>query len=58
MDHYADLIIHCKIDDLFTRLMQKLTIPIPNFTLNRLIEIDLETSKSGKEVLYVSGITE
>ena len=58
MDSDATLVIHCMLDDLFVRLMQKLSIPVPTFKLERWVEIELEESKSGKETLYVSGITE
>ena len=58
MNDLASLVIHCKLDDLFVRLMKKLEIPIPVFKLDRWIEIELEETKSGKEILYVNGITE
>ena len=31
LDKEASLVIHCKLDDLFTRLMAKLELPIPTW---------------------------
>jgi len=50
--------IHCKIDDFFTILMNKLNLQIPTFKLHRWVEIQIEESKSGKETLQVQGLTE
>jgi NAD-dependent SIR2 family protein deacetylase len=35
LDHAAYMNIHCKIDDFFAILMQKLQLPIPEFKLER-----------------------
>jgi len=37
LDEQASLVIHCKLDDLFNRLMAKLELPIPSFQLDRWI---------------------
>ena len=50
--------IHCKIDDFFVILMQKLQLNIPEFKLNRWIQAEIEETKSGKEILHVNGITD
>lgn len=50
--------VHCKIDDFFKILMQKLQIDIPEFKLERWVELKIEESKSGKETLKVHGVTE
>ena len=50
--------IHCKIDDFFVILMQKLQLNIPEFKLNRWIEAEIEETKSGKEILHINGITD
>ena len=38
--------------------MEKLSLKVPDFKLNRWAEIAIEESKSGKETLTVQGITE
>ena len=38
--------------------MKKLEIPIPTFKLERWIDLDLEVTKTGKEILHVYGLTE
>ena len=50
--------IHCKIDDFFVILMKKLEIEIPVFKLERWAQAEIEVTKSGKEILNISGVTE
>lgn len=50
--------IHCKIDDFFVILMQKLQLDVPTFKLERWVEAEIEVTKSGKEKLHINGITE
>ena len=53
MDSEAALIIHCKLDEMFCRLMKKLELPIPAFKLQRHVYLIFEN-----ETLFVEGITE
>ena len=50
--------IHCKIDDFFVILMEKMQLDIPEFKLERWIEAEIEVTKSGKERLHINGITD
>ena len=56
LNHLASLVIFAKMEDVFDILMKKLKIGIPEFTLNRWAKVQLEESKSGKEVLTVHGM--
>ena len=56
LDNYAKLIIHAKIDEMMELLMKKLNIEIPRFTLNKWADIELEETKSGREIVHVSGL--
>ena len=38
--------------------MKKMELTIPVFKLERWVEIELEETKSGKEIIHLSGITE
>lgn len=52
----ADLVIHALIDDVIEKLMAQLSIPIPEFRLDRWVKVQLEESKTGKETVVVNGI--
>jgi len=54
MDHMATLVIHAKIDTVMEKVMQKLKLTPPPFTLKRYMEVALLDKKSVK----VRGIDE
>lgn len=58
MDDMADLVINAKLDDFAALLMKKMELRIPAFKLERWVELELEETKSGKEILHLNGITE
>jgi hypothetical protein len=45
--------IHCKIDEFFAILMQKMAMDIPIFKLERWVQAEIEVTKSGKERLHI-----
>lgn len=57
-DKVAAMNVHAKIEDFMELLMQELNIEIPKCTLKRWFNAKIEESKTGKETLKVSGITE
>lgn len=58
LDYNAYMNIHCKLDDFFEILMQKMNMEIPAFKKTVWCEVEIEESKSGKETLRVQGVTE
>lgn len=50
--------IHCKLDDFFNILMEKLNLTIPTFKKTAWCEVEIETTKSGKETLRVQGVSD
>jgi len=56
LDPYADMIIHGKIDEVMEMLMAELHMQIPQWKQSRWVKCALETSKTGKETLKVSGM--
>lgn len=56
LDPLADLRVRTTTDDLMTRLMDKLDIPIPPFVLTRNLVIEVKTVGNGRSQLTVSGV--
>ena len=54
----AALVVHSKIDDFIELVMDELNIKIPEFGLKRWFKAQIEESKTGKETLKISGITD
>ena len=54
------MVVHSKIEEFMELLMQELNMEIPKYTLKRWrwFKAQIEETKSGKEILKVSGITE
>lgn len=57
-DDVAAMVVHSKIEDFMQMVMDELNIEIPKCTLKRWFNAKIEESKTGKETLKVSGITE
>ncbi|OTB05555.1 hypothetical protein M426DRAFT_56743 [Hypoxylon sp. CI-4A] len=56
LDGLADLRIYSKADELMTRVMSKLDIPIPSFVLRRRLLVQMEAATGGRNQLRVSGV--
>lgn len=56
LDAYAALIIHAKIDEMFDILMSKLHMKIPEFNLNRWLQIKQIQGQGDQKVIEVTGI--
>lgn len=56
LDRHADLRVHARNDDLMVRIMAKLDIPIPVFTLRRRLAVELESQCEDRHQLKVSGV--
>ena len=54
----AAMNVHAKIEDFMQLVMDELKIEIPKCKLNRWFNAKIEESKTGKETLKVSGITD
>ena len=57
-DDMAAMVVHSKIEEFMELLMKELNMEIPKCTLKRWFNAKIEESKTGKETLKVSGITE
>ena len=59
VDESADLVIHGFVDDVIEKLMAKLNLAIPQFSLSRWMKIEITTSRiSGRETLRIAGLDE
>lgn len=56
LDNFASTRIWCKIDDLMTRVMQHLGLPIPAFVLQRRLRLQLQLKAKGGCQLLVAGL--
>ncbi|KAI0533776.1 NAD-dependent deacetylase sirtuin-7 [Xylaria digitata] len=56
IDHLAGIRIFTKTDNLLTRVMAKLDLPIPSFILRRRLAIRIETGEDKRQQLTVRGI--
>ncbi|KAL8880953.1 MAG: hypothetical protein Q9198_001742 [Flavoplaca austrocitrina] len=56
IDHLCDLRIHSKTDELMTRVMEKLDLPITPFVLQRRLALKLESSGDERHRLTVCGV--
>jgi mono-ADP-ribosyltransferase sirtuin 6 len=56
LDRLSDLRIDSKTDDLMTRVMEKLNIPIPPFILQRRLVVEMETQEGKRHQLTVYGV--
>lgn len=56
LDKQADLRVHTRTDDLMIRIMDKLQIPIPAFTLRRRLAVEVESQSQDRHQLKVSGV--
>ena len=55
VDDYVDLVIHAKIDDVMSKLMEKLQLEIPQWKLTRYVKIKYEQTVKG-DCLSVAGV--
>ncbi|KAF2966454.1 hypothetical protein GQX73_g7091 [Xylaria multiplex] len=56
IDHLTSIRIFTKTDNLLTRVMAKLDLPIPSFILRRRLAIQIETGEDKRQQLTVRGI--
>ncbi|KAI0850573.1 DHS-like NAD/FAD-binding domain-containing protein [Daldinia vernicosa] len=56
LDGLADQRIYSKADELMTRVMAKLDIPIPRFILRRRLTVQMETTGGNRHQLKVCGV--
>ncbi|KAI0202923.1 NAD-dependent deacetylase sirtuin-7 [Astrocystis sublimbata] len=56
IDCLSDIRVFAKADDLMTRMMAKLELPISPFILRRRLVIRMETLKGGRQQLLVRGV--
>jgi NAD-dependent SIR2 family protein deacetylase len=56
LDDEADLRVHAKADDLMTRIMNKLQLPIPAFILRRQLVVEIESQAEERHQLKVYGV--
>ncbi|KAI1813653.1 NAD-dependent deacetylase sirtuin-7 [Poronia punctata] len=56
IDHLADIRIFAKVDDIITRVMTRLELPIPWFILRRRLVIQIETTVDKRQQLVVKGV--
>lgn len=52
------MVVHSKIDEFMTLVMNCLSIEVEKFTLSRWFQAKIEESKSGKETIKINGITQ
>ncbi|KAL6364371.1 hypothetical protein LRP88_01771 [Fusarium phalaenopsidis] len=55
-DHISEMRVYSEADNLMTRVMQGLGLPIPTFILKRRLVITAETDGNGRQSLTLSGI--
>ncbi|KAM6510896.1 hypothetical protein FSOLCH5_011342 [Fusarium solani] len=55
-DHISEMRVYSEADNLMTRVMQGLGLPIPTFILKRRLIITAETDGNGRQSLTLSGI--
>lgn len=56
LDDKANLRIHTRTDDLMMRIMDKVDIPIPVFTLRRRLAVEVETQAEERHQLKIYGV--
>jgi len=56
IDHLSDIRIFAKVDDLMSRVMTRLGLPIPSFILRRRLVIQTETTGDKRYHLVVKGV--
>lgn len=55
-DHLSDLRVYTSADEMMTRIMAKLDLPIPPFVLQRRLVVKLETTAEERHILILSGV--
>lgn len=56
LDPLADLRVFSKTDDLMVRVMEKLSLPIPSFTLHRRLVVELQRKEDSRYRVSLHGV--
>ena len=56
INELAALVIHAKVDDMMDLLMQKLEMTIPEWQIERQVQVRFEESDTKKENMIITGV--